>query len=82
MIDQFLEEAKRISELAKRMSAPLLPRIFCHGLLSFDLLNDGNRKGQKVTRFKDVLEPGVHVTLITTACSSGRWVTNPEFPRQ
>lgn len=62
------------------MSAPLLLRNFCHGLLSFDLLNNGNgRKDPKVTRLKGVLEPGVRVTLITTACYSGGWVTNQSF---
>ncbi|KAJ5959520.1 uncharacterized protein N7479_006670 [Penicillium vulpinum] len=81
MIDRFLMEAKRASELAKRTSAPLLLLVFCHGLPSFDLLLDnGNRhKGLSAMRLKGVLEPGVRVTLITTACHSGGWVTNPDF---
>ncbi|KAJ5838928.1 uncharacterized protein N7525_004116 [Penicillium rubens] len=81
MIDQFLTEAKRVSELAKRTSAHVLLLIFCHGLPGFDmLLDNGNRhKGLSVTRLKGVLEPGARVTLITTAYYSGGWVTNPEF---
>ncbi|KAJ5405255.1 hypothetical protein N7465_006539 [Penicillium sp. CMV-2018d] len=79
MIDQFLIKARRASELAKRTSAPLLLLIFCHGLPNFHLfLNNGDtQKGLSMVRLKGVLELGVRVTLITTACHSGGWATNP-----
>ena len=80
MIDQFLIEARRASELAKKTSAPLLLPIFCHdGLPNFHLLlnNGDTQRGLNMVRLKGVLELGVRVTLITTACHSGGWATNP-----
>ncbi|KAJ5607181.1 hypothetical protein N7537_003800 [Penicillium hordei] len=81
MIDQFLIEARRASELAKRMSAPLLLIIFCHGLPDFHLLlnNGDTKRGLSMVRLRGVLELGVRVTLITTACHSGGWATSPDF---
>lgn len=32
-----------------------------------------------MARLKDVLELGVRVTLVTTACHSGGWATSPDF---
>jgi hypothetical protein len=81
MIDQFLIEARRASELAKRTSAPLLLLIFCHGLPNFYLLlnNGDTQRGLSMVRLKGVLELGVRVTLITTACHSGGWAVSPDF---
>ncbi|KAJ5181120.1 hypothetical protein N7491_000675 [Penicillium cf. griseofulvum] len=81
MIDQFLIEARRASELAKRTSAPLLLLIFCHGLSNFHLLlnNGDTKRGLSIVRLKGVLELGVRVTLVTTACHSGGWATSPDF---
>lgn len=81
MIDRFLEEAKEASELAKRNHAPLLLLVFCHGLPNHHLLLDaGNQsKGLSIVRLKGVLEPGVCVTLVTTACYSGGWTTSPDL---
>lgn len=81
MISRFLQQAKTLSERAKRNNAPLVLLIFCHGLPNYQLLLDnGNKnKGLSVTSLKGVLEPGARVTLITTACYSGGWVTNPDF---
>jgi hypothetical protein len=81
MIERFLAEAKAASELARRTNAPLLLLVFCHGLPSFQLLlDDGNKgKGLSVLSLKGVLEPGAQVTLVTTACYSGGWVTHPDF---
>lgn len=78
MIDQFLIEAKRASEMAKRTSALLLILIFCRRLAKFHLLSGDGKKheGLSIVRL-DVLELGVHVTLITTACHSVGWVTSP-----
>lgn len=54
MIDQFLIEARRASELAKRTSAPLLLLIFCHGLPNFQLLlnNGDTQRGLSMVRLK------------------------------
>ncbi|KAJ9491303.1 hypothetical protein VN97_g1945 [Penicillium thymicola] len=81
MIDQFLIEAKKASELAKRTSAPLLLLIFCHGLPYFHFLlnNADKQRGLGMVRLKGVLELGVRVTLVTTACHSGGWATSPDF---
>ncbi|KXG48187.1 uncharacterized protein PGRI_020570 [Penicillium griseofulvum] len=81
MIDQFLIEAKEASEVAKRHSAPLLLLVFCHTLPGFDFLlgNETKHKGLTATGLKGVLEPGVHVSLVATACHSGGWVTIPDF---
>jgi hypothetical protein len=81
MIERFLTEAKAASELARRRNAPLLLLIFCHGLPSFQLvLNDGDKKkGLRILSLKGVLEPGAQVTLVTTACYSGGWVTHANF---
>ncbi|KKK17294.1 hypothetical protein AOCH_001807 [Aspergillus ochraceoroseus] len=81
MIDQFLKKAKEASELAKRNHAPLLLLVFCHGLPNHHLLLDaGNQsKGLSILRLKGVLEPGVCVTLVTTACYSGGWATSPDL---
>ncbi|KUM59627.1 hypothetical protein ACN42_g7508 [Penicillium freii] len=79
MIDQFRIEARRASELVKKMSPPLLLLIFCHGLPNFHLLlnNGDTQRGLSRVRLKGVLELGVRVTLITTACHSGVWATSP-----
>ncbi|KAJ5158291.1 uncharacterized protein N7500_007942 [Penicillium coprophilum] len=81
MIDRVLSEAKWASELAKRHEAPLLLLFFCHGLPNHHLLlNDGNsHKGLSVVNLKGVLEPGVRVTLLSTACYSGGWITTPDL---
>ncbi|CAG8892624.1 unnamed protein product [Penicillium egyptiacum] len=81
MIDRVLSEAKRASELAKQHEAPLLLLFFCHGLPNHHLLfNDGNsHKGLSIVNLKGVLEPGVRVTLLSTACYSGGWITTPEL---
>jgi hypothetical protein len=81
MIERFLFEVKRASELARRTDSPLLLLVFCHGLPNHHLLlNDGNRKqGLSIIRLKGVLEPGVSVTLVTTACYSGGWATTPDL---
>ncbi|KAJ5827501.1 hypothetical protein N7447_004264 [Penicillium robsamsonii] len=54
MIDQFLIEARRASELAKRTSAPLLLLIFCHGLPNFHLLlnNGDTQRGLSMVRLQ------------------------------
>lgn len=76
MIARFLEKAKEASELAKRNRAPLLLLVFCHHLF----LDAGNQsKGLSILRLKGVLEPGVSVTLVTTACYSGGWTTSPDL---
>lgn len=81
MIDRFLAEAKAASELARRSNAPLLLLVFCHGLPSFQLVLDSENKnkGLSILSLKGVLEPGAQVTLVTTACYSGGWVTHPDF---
>lgn len=81
MIDRFISEAKRASELAKRTDAPLLLLIFCHGLPNHHLLlDDGERKkGLSILALKAVLEPGARITLATTACYSGGWAITPEL---
>jgi hypothetical protein len=81
MIREFLDEAKRASELAKRTQAPLLLLVFCHGLPNHHLcLDDGNKsKGLSIVRLKAFLEPGARITLVTTACYSGGWATTPEL---
>ncbi|KAJ5669297.1 hypothetical protein N7462_010367 [Penicillium macrosclerotiorum] len=81
MIDRFLAEAKRGSEMAKEKDAPLLLLVFCHGLPNFHLLLDsGNiNKGLSMVQLKGVLEFGANVTLVTTACYSGGWAVNPDF---
>ncbi|KAJ5834808.1 hypothetical protein N7447_000834 [Penicillium robsamsonii] len=81
MIDRVLSEAKWASELAKRHEAPLLLLFFCHGLPNHHfLLNDGNsHKGLSIVNLKGVLEPSVRVTLLSTACYSGGWITTPEL---
>ncbi|KAJ5843372.1 uncharacterized protein N7525_001113 [Penicillium rubens] len=57
MIDQFLIEARRASELAKRTSAPLLLLIFCHGLPNFHLLlnNGDTQRGLSRPRLSSML---------------------------
>ncbi|KAJ5513314.1 hypothetical protein N7463_002866 [Penicillium fimorum] len=81
MIDRFLVEVKRASELAKRKEAPLLLLVLCHGLPNHHLLlNDSNgQNGLSIVSLKGVLEPGVHVSLVTTACYSGGWITTPDL---
>lgn len=81
MIDRFLEEAKRGSEMAKQTEAPLLLLVFCHGLPNFHLLldNGNSNKGLSILRLKGVLEFGANVTLVTTACHSGGWAVDPDF---
>ena len=81
MIDRFLHEIQQASKRANREQAPLLILVFSHGFPDFQLLiDDGNRKrGLSITRLKAILEPGVSVTLITTACHSGGWVVNNDF---
>ncbi|KAE8156643.1 hypothetical protein BDV40DRAFT_280537 [Aspergillus tamarii] len=81
MIDRFLKEVQRASKQAKHKQAPLLILVFSHGFPNFQLLlNNGDRKrGLSITRLKAVLEPGISVTLTTTACFSGGWVTSPDF---
>ncbi|KAB8218079.1 hypothetical protein BDV33DRAFT_232366 [Aspergillus novoparasiticus] len=81
MIDRFLHEIQRASKQAKHKQAPLLILVFSHGFPDFQLLlNNGDRKrGLSITRLKAVLEPGISVTLTTTACFSGGWVTSPDF---
>ncbi|KGO66075.1 hypothetical protein PITC_056090 [Penicillium italicum] len=81
MIERVRLEAKWASELAKRHEAPLLLLFFCHGLPNHHLLlNDGNsNKGLSILNLKGVLEPGVRVTLLSTACYSGGWATTPEL---
>jgi hypothetical protein len=81
MIHRFLSEAKRASELAKRTQAPLLLLIFCHGIPNYHFyLDDGNRsKGLGVLNLKGVLEPGAHITLVTTACFTGGWATTSDL---
>ncbi|KAJ5515633.1 hypothetical protein N7527_007193 [Penicillium freii] len=75
MIDQFRIEARRASELVKKMSPPhspsyLLPRT---PKLSFAFEQRGYTEGSE----QGVLELGIRVTLITTACHSGVWATSP-----
>ncbi|KAJ5719790.1 hypothetical protein N7493_007368 [Penicillium malachiteum] len=81
MIDRFLEEAKKGSEMAKQKGTSLLLLVFCHGLPNFELLLDnGNlNKGLSRMRLKGVLEFRAKVTLVTTACYSGGWAVNPDF---
>ncbi|KGO46330.1 hypothetical protein PEX1_022430 [Penicillium expansum] len=81
MIDRVLSEAKRASELAKRHEAPLLLLFFCHGLPNHHLLlDDGtSHKGLSIVNLKGVLEPDVRMTLVSTACYSGGWITTPEL---
>ncbi|KAJ5999803.1 hypothetical protein N7481_000212 [Penicillium waksmanii] len=81
MIDRFISEAKRASELAKKTNAPLLLLVFCHGLPNHHLLlDDGERKkGLSILALKAVLEPAARITLVTTACYSGGWAVTPEL---
>lgn len=81
MIDSFLEQAKNGSELAKKTGGNLLLLVFCHGLPNFDLLLDcrNSSKSLSMTRLKGVLDLGVKVTLVTTACYSGGWAVSPDF---
>lgn len=81
MIERFLSEAKRASELAKRTDAPLLLLIFCHGLPNHHfLLDDENRENNLSMRtLKDVLAPGTRTTLVTTGCYSGGWAVTPDL---
>jgi hypothetical protein len=81
MIDRFLHEIQQASKRTKREQAPLLILVFSHRFPDFQLLIDnGNRKrGLSITRVKAILEPGVSVTLISTACHSGGWVVSNDF---
>jgi len=81
MIDRFLREVKEASLRAKRRNCPLLLMVFCHGIEGHYLcLDNGTRnKGMSIVRLKSALEPGVSVTLLTTACFSGGWAVTPEL---
>jgi hypothetical protein len=81
MIETFVRTVKHASQFAKKINAPLLLLVFCHGLEKHDLLlDDGNRnKGLSATYLKGFIELGCRVTLVTTACHSGGWVINPDF---
>lgn len=81
MIERFLYEAKRASELAKRTEASLLLLIFCHGFPNYHLLLDSSKRsrGLSIITLKGILEPGAPFTLVTTACYSRRWVITPEL---
>ncbi|KAJ5222803.1 uncharacterized protein N7469_009043 [Penicillium citrinum] len=81
MIERFISEAKRASELAKKTNAPLLLLVFCHGLPNHHLLlDDGERrKGLSILALKAVLEPAARITLVTTACFSGGWAVTPDL---
>ncbi|KAK3338603.1 hypothetical protein B0T25DRAFT_508455 [Lasiosphaeria hispida] len=81
MIDKFLDEVRQAAARAKRSNCPLLLMVFCHGIENFELcLDNGTRhKGLSIVRLKEALEPGVRVTLLSTACYSGGWVVDPDF---
>ncbi|KAE8147221.1 hypothetical protein BDV25DRAFT_132258 [Aspergillus avenaceus] len=81
MIARFLHEVRRASQVARRQAAPVLLLVFCHGLPNHELaLDNGSKnKGLSITRLRGVLEPGVSVCLMTSACYSGGWVVNPDF---
>ncbi|KAJ6051949.1 hypothetical protein N7460_002483, partial [Penicillium canescens] len=67
MIDQFLGKASRASELAKKINTPLLLLTFCHCLTMVTSVK------ASMVWLKGVLNLGVRVSLITTACYSGDW---------
>lgn len=75
MIDQFLIKARRANV------SPPSPSYLCYGLPNFQLLlnNGDTQRGLSMVRLKGVLELGIRVTLITTACHSSGWVTSPDF---
>ncbi|KAI2615061.1 hypothetical protein GGR54DRAFT_613901 [Hypoxylon sp. NC1633] len=81
MINRFLEEVSRASDRAKRGGCPLLIMAFCHGIGHHHLLLDnGNRKESiSIVQLKAALDPGVSVTLFTTACYSGGWAITPDL---
>ncbi|KAH7328807.1 hypothetical protein B0I35DRAFT_418404 [Stachybotrys elegans] len=78
MIETFVTKVKHASILAKRMDAPLLLLVFCHGLENYELLLD-NKRGLKIPDLKGAIEPGCRITLVTTACYSGGWIVDPSF---
>jgi len=79
VIDRFPDEVRKASVRARRNGCALLIMVFCHGIEGHILLLDsGNRrKGLRIVRLKTVLEPGVSVTLLKTACYSGGWAVTP-----
>ncbi|KAK3349124.1 hypothetical protein B0T25DRAFT_481571 [Lasiosphaeria hispida] len=81
MIDRFLSEVNEASLRAKNSGYPLLLMVFCHGVEGYYLcLNNGTRhKGISIVQLKAALQPGVSVTLFTTACFSGGWAVTPEL---
>ncbi|KAK3348584.1 hypothetical protein B0T25DRAFT_503297 [Lasiosphaeria hispida] len=81
MIDRFLSEVNEASLRAKNSGYPLLLMVFCHGIEGHNLcLDNGTRhKGISIVQLKAALEPGVSVTLFTTACFSGGWAVTPEL---
>ncbi|KAK3345882.1 hypothetical protein B0T25DRAFT_459912 [Lasiosphaeria hispida] len=84
MIEKFLDKVTRASAAslrAKHAGCPLLLMIFCHGIAGHYLcLDNGTRhKGVSIVWLKAALEPGVSVTLFTTACYSGGWAVTPEL---
>ncbi|KAK4143418.1 uncharacterized protein C8A04DRAFT_12323 [Dichotomopilus funicola] len=81
MNDRFLSEVNEASLRAKKSGYPLLLMVFCHDVQGHYLcLDNGTRKkGISIVRLKAALEPGVSVTLLTTACFSGGWAVTPEL---
>ncbi|KAK0703057.1 hypothetical protein B0T26DRAFT_729708 [Lasiosphaeria miniovina] len=81
MIDRFLDEVSKASLRAKKAGSPLLLIVFCHGVEGYYLCldNSDRRRGLGIVRLKAALEPGISVTLFTTACFSGGWAITPEL---
>ncbi|KAK0713107.1 hypothetical protein B0T26DRAFT_677484 [Lasiosphaeria miniovina] len=81
MIDRFLDEVSKASLRAKKARSSLLLIVFCHGIEGHYLCldNGDRRRGLSIVRLKAALEPGVFVTLFTTACFSGGWAITPEL---
>ncbi|KAK0621438.1 hypothetical protein B0T17DRAFT_641271 [Bombardia bombarda] len=81
MIRRFIKQVKNASLRAKSADCPLLLLVFCHGNDKGELLLNDETKdikkhlGLTVRQLKSVLQPGVAVTLLTSACSSGVWAT-------
>lgn len=75
MTERFLVEVGRASERAKRDNAHLLLLVFCHGLSNFHFLldSDNRNKSLSIVLLKGVLDMGVPVTLVSTACHSRGW---------
>lgn len=74
IIDRFLSEVNKALFRAKKSCYPLLLIVFYHGLEGlYDLLLDNGTqyKGLSIVRLKVALEPGVSVSLFTTAYYSG-----------